>query len=259
MWQAIISICYVYCINKRILSIGTLMQIRQLWHYALGIICAIFFNGLLILLLILASPRKTQPPENKTISHSNWLKLSLSEKTEQQTTKKTETNDLLITKKTYSQERNLITEKNDLETKSNNIPDSLETTIFFQKGQEMLHELNMQKLTSNESTRSKAPLEIINLDPVQFYYRKAVNHINAYRQTLRKKYATLRMARQERLERQPELFVVINKDGSLLNVFLEKSSGSPTYDKFCMQAIKQAAPLPKIPNHLKLEHLTLPL
>lgn len=233
------------------------MQIRRLWHYVLGIICAIAFNGLLILLLIVASSRKQQEPPKKTSSYFGWLKLSQALKPIPQVKPQDTINDHTATCSAAPE--------TPTQSRMPNCPQHVahaSTTIeiedFFQKGQEILAELNKPKISAASSPKAKENSnEINNLDPAQFYVKNAINHIIPYRKTLYKKYAKLRRNRAEYVERQPNLLITIRKDGSLEDICLEKSSGSPTYDKYCIQAIKQAAPLPKIPDYLRLNHVIL--
>ncbi|MBL4588278.1 TonB C-terminal domain-containing protein [Candidatus Babeliales bacterium] len=51
--------------------------------------------------------------------------------------------------------------------------------------------------------------------------------------------------------------LVINKDGSILQLYLVHSSGDTSFDKMIMESIKYAAPFPSIPNHLGIDKYRL--
>ncbi len=51
--------------------------------------------------------------------------------------------------------------------------------------------------------------------------------------------------------------VVINKDGSIAQLFLVQSSGDKQFDEMVLESIRYAAPFPSIPNHLGIEKYRL--
>ena len=51
--------------------------------------------------------------------------------------------------------------------------------------------------------------------------------------------------------------VVINKDGSIAQLFLVQSSGDRQFDEMVLESIRYAAPFPSIPNHLGIEKYRL--
>jgi TonB family protein len=51
--------------------------------------------------------------------------------------------------------------------------------------------------------------------------------------------------------------VVINKDGSIAQLFLVQSSGDRQFDEMVLESIRYAAPFPAIPNHLGIEKYRL--
>ena len=51
--------------------------------------------------------------------------------------------------------------------------------------------------------------------------------------------------------------LIINKDGSILQLYLVHSSGDTAFDKMIMESIKYAAPFPSIPNHLGIDKYRL--
>ncbi len=50
---------------------------------------------------------------------------------------------------------------------------------------------------------------------------------------------------------------VINKDGSIAQLFLVQSSGDKQFDEMVLESIRYAAPFPSIPNHLGIEKYRL--
>ncbi|MDH4317183.1 MAG: TonB C-terminal domain-containing protein, partial [Desulfobulbaceae bacterium] len=45
--------------------------------------------------------------------------------------------------------------------------------------------------------------------------------------------------------------IVIQQDGSVSNIAVEKESGDPQFDNFVMETIKSASPMPRFPSLLK--------
>lgn len=232
------------------------MQIRRLWHYILGITCAVVFNSLLIFLLIVSSPRqdaaiqKTSSPAQIKLSYAPVVDTTPSQTASVKLTAHAPcpTTKEAVPCAATPEPRGIP-----------HIPMSIETEIFFQRGQELLTHLNAPSLQTKPLIKAESSNIIGALDPAQFYVKHALLHILPYQKTLYKKYAKLRLQRAERVEKQPSLQVTIHKDGSLSNIFLKQSSGSPTFDKFYMQALKQASPLPKIPEYLNLPAVILEL
>jgi TonB family protein len=231
------------------------MQIRRLWHIVLGITCALAFNSMLILLLILSSPKKHPAPVQPPAGHFGWLsRLQTAPSlpvTPAKTGNLTPNNRPQVTAIKISEE----SEAPQTVSAASEPEKTFESEEFFQRGHELLAQFNAPHIASKKKVDSISSSEIRYLEPVQFYLRNALNHILPYKATLHKKYAKLRRERAELIEKQPNIEITIAKNGSLKNIFLKASSGSPTYDKFCMQVIKQACPLPKIPDYLKLDFL----
>lgn len=61
-----------------------------------------------------------------------------------------------------------------------------------------------------------------------------------------------KLARRRGFEGQPVVAFVLNKDGSLGHLALEKTSGHKTLDQAALKAVKKGAPFPEIPEQLNL-------
>lgn len=107
---------------------------------------------------------------------------------------------------------------------------------------EAIQEALLPKKTLKKKTISEAfhtPLEADYLTRWQTYIEKVGN----------KNYPS--EAYQKNIRGQLRLLVAINRDGSVREVSLRQSSGSPILDQAAIQIVKLAAPFEPLPDHLQ--------
>ena len=61
------------------------------------------------------------------------------------------------------------------------------------------------------------------------------------------------VARRRGFEGQPVVAFILNKDGSLGHLALDKTSGHKMLDQAALKAVKKGAPFPEIPEQLNLK------
>ena len=212
--------------------------------YILSFVCALAVNIVLVGLLFFPAPKKLplkyQP---QTITS-----FTLSSNTIEQDIKK-EIPEIIDTYEHKNIESAFVT----------TVPLSLEAELFFHQGQKILAEFNIPSATPIKPKQNGLPSELPELNQAHCYCTSTMKHINIFQTSLRKKYKKLLQSSLEQPSQKPDITIRIAKDGSLKNILLKKSSGSKLYDKLYVQAIKQAAPMPRIPNHFNVQEVEFEL
>lgn|GEM_PF-5089018 len=229
---------------------------RRVLFYTISLTCAVAINLVLIGLLILASPKNTIPLDYKT--HSTEFKLSQNNNVN--SSPETTEQPKVAAHKPAPVPLTIITEPKQsfaiaLETEE----EQFERNIFFSRGQQILASLEEAAPTKTTPAKKVTTLDCLNRNKTHCYCSKTLSHIAGYYTALKKKNARSLAQWYEQPTAKPDITVHVTKNGSLKSLALTKSSGSSMHDKLYVQAIKQAAPFPKIPDHFHVNELIFEL
>ena len=136
---------------------------------------------------------------------------------------------------------------------------NFEQDHFFYRGQQILASLEEIAPQATPGKKPASRTDHLTSSKSHCYCTKTLNHIDAYYASLKKRNAKTLAHWYEHPRSKPDITVHVSKDGSLKSVLLTKSSGSSMHDKLYVQAIKQAAPFPKIPDHFHTNELVFEL
>lgn len=225
---------------------------RRVLFYTVSLTCALAINIALVSLLIFAAPKNRSDlpyeklPSKFTLSQTDHTVTPI-EKIEQTATislpeKPQQT---ALTAQTISYPS--FNEQN------------IELNDFFSRGQEILASLEEKAPIPNARKKTKNLIDHFANTKNHSYCSKTLAHISSHYASLKKRNAKSLAQWYEHPTAKPDVTVHVLKNGSLKSIFLKKTSGSSMHDKLYVQAIKQAAPFPKIPDHFGTNELIFEL
>lgn len=229
---------------------------RRVLFYTISFTCAVAINLVLISLLILASPKNTIPLNGKT----QTTEFNLSQNTSVNSSAENIPQPKILALETKPTPPSIIqTQKASFELAQETEEEQFERNIFFSKGQQIL--ASLQEVAPQKTTPAKklTTIDCLNRNKTHCYCSKTLSHIAVFYTALKKKNARSLAQWYEQPTTKPDLTVHVEKDGSLRSIKLTKSSGSSMHDKLYVQAIKQAAPFPRIPDHFRVNELIFEL
>lgn len=231
---------------------------RRVLFYTISLTCAIAINLVLIGLLILASPKNTIPLDYKAQSPEFKLSQndqvnSSAESTLQPTVAalEPEPTPLSLTSTIKQSFAPLV----ETETEE----EQFERNVFFSRAQQILASLEEVAPPKKNPAKKVTTLDCLNRNKTHCYCSKTLSHIAVFYTALKKKNARSLAQWYEQPTAKPDITVHVTKNGSLKSLLLTKSSGSSMHDKLYVQAIKQAAPFPRIPDHFHVNELIFEL
>ncbi len=241
---------------------------RRILFYSVSLTCALAINIALISLLVFASPRIPLSTDYKLSPQTFSLSLKDTCTTREEKIQQTAMTKFELPNVQAAQTSTILTKPSEhvpsipvkTSLKQKQIKkNTLENDVFFSRGQQILASLE-EKAPKHVTTEKKTTtVNHFSNSKTHCYCSKTLNHITTYYLALRKKYARSLAQWYEQPSSKPDVTIHVEKTGSLKSILLTKSSGSRMHDKLYVQAIKQAAPFPKIPEHFNVNELVFEL
>ncbi|MBM3894037.1 TonB C-terminal domain-containing protein [Candidatus Dependentiae bacterium] len=127
---------------------------------------------------------------------------------------------------------------------------SLETEFFFEKSLELFSQFNTGYSDESIYNHKTPKYAQAGLCAEKCYKNKIEYYFTAQLESLQKKYRHKIALNPTRPECLPRVQVTINRNGSITEIGLLKTSGNKAFDNLFIQAFKKAAPFPSIPPQI---------